>query len=110
AMHLIADAADVEDHIILAIAVDQAFKFTDHGHGPAVRELPSPLRGGVGGGGLRVCASRLPPSPTLPRKGGGSKEAERVNSPAPCGVETSEARSLGWGVGVSHVPTPVMLP
>jgi hypothetical protein len=29
-MHLIADATDVEDHIILAIAVDQAFQFADH--------------------------------------------------------------------------------
>jgi hypothetical protein len=29
-MHLIADAADVEDHIVLAIAVDQAFQLADH--------------------------------------------------------------------------------
>src|SRR5450759_4317276 len=29
-MHLIADTADVEDHIVLAVAVDQAFQFTDH--------------------------------------------------------------------------------
>src|SRR5206468_12720349 len=30
AMHLIADAADVEDHVILAVGVDQAFEFADH--------------------------------------------------------------------------------
>src|ERR1700761_8545949 len=38
--------------------------------------LPSPLRGGVGGGGNRklgVCG--LPPTPTLPRKGGGRRNA-----------------------------------
>ena len=34
--------------------------------------LPSPLRGGVGGGGtMRTELSLYPPSPTLPRKGGG---------------------------------------
>src|SRR5205807_2828807 len=30
AMHLIADAADIEDDKILAVAVDQALQFTDH--------------------------------------------------------------------------------
>src|SRR5215472_12955027 len=34
--------------------------------------LPSPLRGGVGGGGERAPESDATPSPTLPRKGGGS--------------------------------------
>jgi hypothetical protein len=29
-MHLITDPADVEDHIVLAVAVDQAFQFADH--------------------------------------------------------------------------------
>jgi hypothetical protein len=29
-MHLIADAADVEDDIILAVAVDQALQLADH--------------------------------------------------------------------------------
>jgi hypothetical protein len=29
-MHLVADAADVEDDKILAIAVDQAFELADH--------------------------------------------------------------------------------
>src|SRR6266550_71115 len=46
-MHLIADAADVEDHVILAIAVDQAFQFADHDDDSTARELPSPLRAGV---------------------------------------------------------------
>src|SRR5258708_5888148 len=87
-MHLIADAPDIEDHIILAVAVDQALPFADHGWYPGVDAelarlaplLPSPLQGrdgrsplsGGGGGGLRVSASRLPPSPPLPHKGGGS--------------------------------------
>jgi hypothetical protein len=35
--------------------------------------LPSPLRGGVGGGGLQARHLWLPPTPTLPRKGGGSR-------------------------------------
>ena len=30
AMHLIADAADVEDHVILAVGIDQAFQLADH--------------------------------------------------------------------------------
>src|SRR6202000_3215085 len=30
AMHLIADAADIEDHVVLAVAVDQALEFADH--------------------------------------------------------------------------------
>jgi hypothetical protein len=35
--------------------------------------LPSPLRGGVGGGDNDACQySWLPPSPALPRKGEGS--------------------------------------
>ena len=34
--------------------------------------LPSPLRGGVGGGGLQAPCLWLPPTPTFPRKGGGS--------------------------------------
>ena len=29
-MHLIADAADIEDDVVLAVAVDQAFQFADH--------------------------------------------------------------------------------
>ncbi len=29
-MHLITDALYVEDHIVLAIAVDQAFELADH--------------------------------------------------------------------------------
>src|SRR5882724_554294 len=33
--------------------------------------LPSPLRGGVGGGDLQAQCLWLPPSPTLPRKGEG---------------------------------------
>ncbi len=36
--------------------------------------IPSPLRGGVGGGGtMRTELSLYPPSPTLPRKGGGRR-------------------------------------
>ena len=39
--------------------------------------LPSPLRGGVGGGGPQllneISRQQLPPSPPLPRKGGGSR-------------------------------------
>ena len=48
---------------------------------PAPRRLPSPLWGGVGGGGRsigrhgRLIAS--PPSPSLPRKGGGSRPSKR---------------------------------
>src|SRR5713101_3250427 len=110
-MHLVADAADVEDHVVLAIAVDQAFELADHRRDPTVHKLPSPLRGrderssllGVGGGcapsGDRRCG---PPSPTLPRKGGGSKEARRSNSPLPCGE--------GLGVGVSSTPMFMMPP
>ena len=30
-MHLIADAADIEDDVILAVGVDQAFELADHG-------------------------------------------------------------------------------
>src|SRR5258706_13789114 len=78
-MHLVADAADVEDDKILAIAVDQALQFADHDCEPAMAELPSPLRGrderssllGVGGGGPHGQSdSGPPPSPTLPPKGG----------------------------------------
>jgi hypothetical protein len=29
-MHLIADAAHIEDHVFLAIAVDQTLEFADH--------------------------------------------------------------------------------
>src|SRR5215510_9477361 len=29
-MHLIADAADVEDHVVLAVGIDQAFELADH--------------------------------------------------------------------------------
>ena len=29
-MHLIADAADIEDHVVLAITVDQALELADH--------------------------------------------------------------------------------
>ncbi len=29
-MHLIADAADIEDHVVLAIAVDHALELADH--------------------------------------------------------------------------------
>src|SRR5260221_14303800 len=47
--------------------------------------LPSPLWGGVGGGGPEVDARLLPhappPSPTLPHKGGGSRPS--VPHPAP---------------------------
>src|SRR5437867_3982705 len=97
-MHLIADAADIEDDKILAVAIDQAFELADHRRGPTVRKLPSPLRGGVGGGGAHGQSdSGLPPSPTLPRKGGGSKEARRPNPPPPCGE--------GSGVGVPRAPT-----
>ena len=38
--------------------------------------LPSPLRGRVGGGGQQNDLA-LPPSPTLPRKGGGSAARKR---------------------------------
>src|SRR5258708_16080668 len=84
-MHLIADATDVEDDIILAVAVDQAFELANHDDDSTARELPSPLRGGVGGGGLLgQCDSGLPPSPTLPRKGGGrSSCVPRLMPPPP---------------------------
>src|SRR5579871_5381098 len=36
--------------------------------------LPSPLWGGVGGGGPRVMRKRPPPTPTLPQKRGGRRE------------------------------------
>src|SRR5258708_27253534 len=81
-MHLIADAPDIEDHIILAVAVDQALQFADHGWDPAVDAdmarpaplLPSPLQGRDGrtppsvggGGGPRGIAPRLPPPPPPP--------------------------------------------
>jgi hypothetical protein len=29
-MHLIADAANVEDHVILAVGIDQTFELADH--------------------------------------------------------------------------------
>src|SRR5205085_8771445 len=78
AMHLIADAADIEDDKILAIAVDQAFQLADHRCDPAAPGLPSPLRGGVGEGGPHGQSdSGPPPSPTLPRKGGGSVVCSR---------------------------------
>src|SRR5882724_7617317 len=106
-MHLIADAADIEDHVVLTVRVDQAFEFADHGCEPAMLELPSPLRGRVGGGGPHEQWDLgLPPSPTLPRRksgwpdlreskmcnrgkprlrGGGSEGAWRPDSPPPCG-------------------------
>src|SRR5438067_388452 len=44
--------------------------------------LPSPLWGGVGGGGpswlMRLVRQRPPPSPALPRKGGGSRPSSRL--------------------------------
>src|SRR5439155_19135036 len=83
-MHLIADAADVEDHVILAIAVDQAFQFADHDDDSTARELPSPLRGEVGGGGLLGQSdSGLPPPPTPPPKGGGGTLCLRGFIPRP---------------------------
>src|SRR5258705_12962324 len=93
-MHLVADAADVEDDKILAIAVDQAFELADHDCEPAVPELPSPLRGrderssllgvGVGGGGPHGQSdSGPPPSPTLPRKGGGRNSCVAALIPRP---------------------------
>src|SRR5258708_24902171 len=83
-MHLIADATDVEDDIILAVAVDQAFELANHDDDSTARELPSPLRGGVGGGGLLgQCDSGLPPSPTLPRKGGGRRSCVPSLIPPP---------------------------
>jgi hypothetical protein len=45
AMHLVADAADVEDDIILAVGIDQAFQLADHGCDSGAPGLPSPLRG-----------------------------------------------------------------
>jgi hypothetical protein len=43
--------------------------------------FPSPLWGGVRGGGLDISArAELPPSPTLPHKGGGSKPRRAVRT------------------------------
>src|ERR1700737_2822861 len=86
-MHLIADAADVEDDKILAKAVDQAFELADHGC--ASDDICVPCVG-------------LPPPPPLPPKGGGSKGGPCSNSPPPCGE--------GAGVGVSRAPTFIMPP
>ncbi len=54
-------------------AAHAAKSFTAHHRPLRGVDSPSPLRGGVGGGGFTGRA-RLgpPPSPTLPRKGGGS--------------------------------------
>src|SRR6266481_1962438 len=65
--------------------------------------LPSPLWGGVGGGGRGVwhhCAiTSRPPTPTLPHKGGGSRRAPcRVQSPCPLvGLRNAQA-------AISHPP------
>src|ERR1700682_2600484 len=87
-MHLIADAADVEDHKILAIAVDQAFEFTDHDSAlslsPCGRGCPSGARAGEGSlsaetnpsPGLNSLRSFSPPSPT---RGEGKKGAAQPN-------------------------------
>src|SRR5258708_39886555 len=86
-MHLIADAPDIEDHIILAVAVDQALQFADHGWDPAVDAdmarpaplLPSPLQGrdrraplsaGLRGGVRGSPSPRPPPPPPPPQRGG----------------------------------------
>src|SRR5580700_125484 len=54
------------------------------GRGPASL-LPSPLWGGVGGGGRairRTCATTSrPPTPTLPHKGGGRRVRPRFVEP-----------------------------
>src|SRR5258706_9535822 len=89
-MHLVADAADVEDDKILAIAVDQAFELADHDCEPAVPELPSPLRGrderssllGVGGGGPHGQSDSGPPPPPPPPPHGGGRKLFVAASPA----------------------------
>lgn len=43
-------------------------------------ELPSPFRGGVGGGGPHEDCRRNTPSPTLPHKGGGSAAEQAARS------------------------------
>src|SRR6266700_1111470 len=49
--------------------------------------LPSLLRRGVGGGGLRVCASRLPPPQPSPARAGLSRERTQV-------IQMTQVRSL----------------
>src|SRR5712664_479001 len=77
------------------------------GWSPACRRvggvvLPSPLRGGVGGGGLQAqCLWPPPPSPTLPRKGGGSRKA-RSHPPPPTsqtGTHRPSRRYAGMAAG-----------
>src|SRR5258706_15467297 len=92
-MHLVADAADVEDDKILAIAVDQAFELADHDCEPAVPELPSPLRGrderssllgvGVGGGGPHGQSDSGPPPPPPPPPPGGGGKIVAAGPPPP---------------------------
>jgi hypothetical protein len=54
--------------------VASAFPYR-HERRPPWSLFPSPLRGGVRGGGRSHDDSWSPPSPTLPRKGGGSERA-----------------------------------
>ena len=41
-MHLIADAADIEDQIILAVLVDDAFQLADHAPATFIRSTAAP--------------------------------------------------------------------
>src|SRR5262245_20031384 len=71
-----------------AAAVKAATRMEAHAALRPHRELlPSPYWGGVGGGGRAVEAPSMPkappPSPTLPRKGGGSTPSKwRENAPS----------------------------
>ena len=80
---------------------------------PRLWESPSPLWGGVRGGGIHDGrGSRFPPSPTLPHKGGGNPRAVRIAAlrQAVARLETAapgaEVRHLSFGVPEMQVHLP----
>jgi FO synthase len=64
---------------------------------PGAALPPSPLRGGVGGGGRRATRARAtsarPPTPTLPLKGGGRRKYLAICDPPAAGGERRKRRA-----------------